>query len=465
MTFTSLTFFVFFALVFILYWLLKERERQNLFLLLVSYVFYFWFDLLFGLLLIASSAADFVLARGMAGRPERRKTFLWLSLALNLGGLVLLRHFGFFAGSLQVLLNFLGLNINPQILAPLGISFFTLKKLSYCIDVYKGTEKPADHFVDYALFVAFFPQIQAGPIDRARSLLAQIRRPRSWKADWFNTAWPLLVSGLFKKIVIASGIGFYVNRIFVLDQPGSILLVWAASLAYAVQILADFSAYTDLSRGFALLLGFETPENFKRPYASLTPTEFWNRWHITLSYWLRDYIFFPLRRILLRAGSSAAPLAAILPPLAAMLVSGLWHGAGWTFLLWGAMHGLWIVIYQLLGLGGAWQPQRLWTRAAAWLAVMAFLTASWAVFRAPSLGWLWEVLTRSPLIGSQDHLVITLITLSAAGFYSLLWNSHLLLEKFQERIPILQPLFYAAAVLLTIIYTNPGLNDFIYFRF
>jgi alginate O-acetyltransferase complex protein AlgI len=472
MTFTSLYFFLFFAIVCAVYWLLRTRRRQNLFLLLASYAFYFYFDLLFGLLLIASSAADYFLARGMVHQPERRKTYLWLSLALNLGGLALLRYFDFFSGSLAALLNSLGWQADPLLLglaAPLGISFFTLKKLSYSIDVYKGTFKPGDSFVDFGLYVAFFPQIQAGPIDRARNLLAQIGRERFWGTGWFDAAWPLLVSGLFKKLVIAAGVGSYVDRIFLLDKP-SLLMLAAGSLGYTLQILADFSAYTDLARSFSFLLGFDTPENFTQPYAALSPTEFWNRWHITFSTWLRDYIFFPLRRVLLRAGAGWAALASVLPPMAAMLASGLWHGTGWTFLLWGAMHGLWIVAYQLLGLGGAWQPRRLLGRAAAWLAMMAFLVPSWAVFRAPSLDWLWGVLRESSLressmLGGRAQGMVVLITLTAVWVYGLLWGIQPLLAKLWKRVPILEPLYYAAALVLAVIYANPGLQDFIYFRF
>lgn len=465
MTFTSLNFFLFFAIILAIYWLLKQRERQNLSLLLASYAFYFWFDLLFGILLFASSLADHLLALGMARRPQKRKAYLWLSLVLNVGGLALIRHFDFFSSSLSMLLGSLGVEVNAALLAPLGISFYTLKKLSYMIDVYKGTQQPAQRFADFALFVSFFPQIQAGPIDRARNLLVQIEQQRDWKPEWFHRAWPLVVAGLFKKIVVAAGVGVYVDRIFVLEKPGSIIMVLAGSLAYALQILADFSAYTDLSRGFALLLGFETPENFKRPYTSLTPTDFWNRWHITLSQWLRDYIFFPLRRGLLRSWKQASWLAAVLPPLIVMLVSGLWHGDGWNFVVWGAMHGVWIVAYQLMGLGGAWQPQHLWSRATAWLSVMAFLIASWTVFRAPTLDWLWQVLTQSPLTGSNEHVIASLITLSAAAFYGLLWNIQPLLEKVWQRIPLLEPLYYAAAIVMTVLYTSPVVRDFIYFRF
>lgn len=467
MTFTSLTFFLFFTIVCIVYWLLRTHRQQNLLLLLASYAFYFYFDLLYGLLLIASTSADFLLARAMARHSSRRKTCLWLSLGLNLGGLALLRYFDFFSESTAELLGALGIGADPLLLgllAPLGISFYTLKKLSYIIDVYKGTQQPTGNFVDFALYVAFFPQIQAGPIDRARNLLAQIGRERRWGADWFNAAWPLLVSGLFKKLVIAAGIGAYVDRIFLLERP-DLLLLAVGALGYTLQILADFSAYTDLARGFAFLLGFETPENFNQPYVAHSPTEFWNRWHITFSTWLRDYIFFPLRRRLLRAGGGWAALAAVLPPMAAMLASGLWHGAGWNFLLWGLMHGLWIVAYQLLGLGGAWQPKAWWRQAAARLAVMAFLVPSWAVFRAPTLDWLAGVLREAPRVGGRAEAVVGLGALTAVFFYGALWNLKPLLEKFWGRAPLLEPLFYAAGLAAALVFSHPGLQDFIYFRF
>ena len=463
--FTNLSFYLFFGIVLLIYWLLKKRARKNAFLLLASYAFYFYFDVVFGLLMLGLCAADFLLARGIAHWPEKRKRYLWISLILNVGGLVVMRHFGFFADSLNLILGNLGSQINASLLAPLGISFYTLKKLDYLINVYKGTQKPTSRFVDYALFVAFFPQIQAGPIDSARNLLKQISQPRAWNASFFHAAWPLLVSGFFKKLVIANGINGYVERIFLLDKPGSILMVLAGAAAYAVQILADFSAYTDLSRGLAFLLGFTTPENFNRPYASLTPTDFWNRWHITLSQWFRNHIFFPLRRGMLRAGGTAASLGTIIPPLVVMLISGLWHGDGWNFLVWGLLHGLWIVFYQLLGLGGAWRPRNFLHKSLAWLNVMAFLTVSWAVFRAPTLGWLWELLNDAPLLGTRDHLIAILITISAAGFYGLLWNLKTLAEKAWQRVPIFEPLYYGFAVVMTIIYANPGLQDFIYFRF
>ncbi len=219
------------------------------------------------------------------------------------------------------------------------------------IDVSKGTLQPRHSFIDFALYVSFFPQLVAGPIERPQKLLPQIESQRTWKAELFYNAWPLILMGLFKKLVIADSIGSITQRIFHVDEPTTLLAI-AGALGFTVQILADFSAYTDLSRGVAYLLGFQTSENFNSPYLSLTPTDFWNRWHMTLSFWLRDYIFFPTRRYLLgKQKRVPAWLIQSLPPMVTMLISGIWHGAGWTYLLWGGMYGLLIVVYQSIGMG------------------------------------------------------------------------------------------------------------------
>jgi len=251
--------------------------------------------------------------------------------------------------------------------------------------------------------------------------------------------------GFFKKLVIAEGIAYYVDRVYLLETP-SLMMLLVASMGFTLQILADFSAYTDLARGFALLLGFETPENFKKPYLALTPTEFWNRWHITFSEWLRDYIFFPVRRLFLRRkGKNSPTLSWVIPPLAAMLASGLWHGAGWTFILWGLLHGLWIVVYQALGMGGAWKPKNIFQRTAAWLAVFIFLIISWTVFRSPSLGWLAKALGNASFLGTQQDQVVSLIGLSAVAFYTLLLMLKSLATRLAQRTPLLESVYFAAA--------------------
>jgi D-alanyl-lipoteichoic acid acyltransferase DltB (MBOAT superfamily) len=466
MTFTEYDFLLFFLLVFSAYWLLKRRAWQNALLLVASYVFYAWVHPWYALLLGLSTLADYSLALGIDHNRARTKFYVGLSLALNLGVLAFFKYFNFFNDGLVNLLTSLGLRADPllaQILLPAGLSFYTLKKLAYLLDVSRGTLAPTSDLVGFALFVAFFPQITAGPMDRAQKLLPQIQTDRVWRADNFYQAWPLIVMGFFKKLVIANMLGVAVDRVFSLKQPTLLLLAMAA-LGYTIQIFADFSAYTDLSRGIARLFGFDTSQNFNAPYLALTPTDFWNRWHLTLSTWLRDYIFFPLRRALLRARLPTW-LTDALPPLVTMLVSGLWHGAGWNFVLWGGYFGVLIVIYQALGLGASWKPTHWWTRALAWLVMFSLLMFSFLIFRSPSVEWLATMFRTSPLVGSSDEAIAALISLSVILCYA----APLIVKYFMDL--KLRPdsnwqvLYYVAATVVTFVFVNAAQPDFIYFRF
>ncbi|HEX2994203.1 MAG TPA: hypothetical protein VHP14_05245, partial [Anaerolineales bacterium] len=281
MSFTSLTFWAFFTVIFATYWLIRERRWQNGLLLVASYIFYGWLTPWYALLLGLSTLADFVLARRMTTRSDKAKIYLALSLILNLGVLAFFKYYGFFNTQVAEALTSVGVSVDwlfIKIFLPAGLSFYTLKKLAYILDVSRGTLEPSEDIVSFALFVSFFPQIVAGPIDRYQKLIPQIQQTRTWQPDFFYSAWPLLVTGLFKKIVIANSIGSITERIFHLEQP-TLLLAIVGALGFTLEILADFSAYTDLSRGLAFVLGFETSENFNSPYLSLTPTDFWNRWH------------------------------------------------------------------------------------------------------------------------------------------------------------------------------------------
>src|SRR5687767_3880919 len=251
MNFTSLTFWLFFALVFLTYWLIRERRWQNALLLLASYIFYAWLSPWYAVLSGVSTLADFYLARRMKQDNNKAKTYLAVSLVLNLGVLASFKYYNFFNTQVAEGLTSVGLSVDwlfIKIFLPAGLSFYTLKKLAYMIDVSRGTLEPSDDFLSFALFVSFFPQIIAGPIDRYQKLIPQMQRTRIWRSDFFYSAWPLLVMGLFKKIVVADSIKPIVDRIFGLDQP-SMLLVIAGTLGFTLEILADFSAYTDLSRG------------------------------------------------------------------------------------------------------------------------------------------------------------------------------------------------------------------------
>ena len=467
MSFTSLDFVLFYLVLFILYWVRPERHWQNALLLGGSYLFYGWIHPWYAVLLGASTVADHFLARRMSSHPQNRPSALAFSLLLNLGVLAFFRYYNFFSPAVASALESAGLRVDPlllQIALPLGLSFYTLKKLGYVLDVSRGTLQPAHSLADFALYVSFFPQIAAGPIDRPQKLLPQIEAQRVWRLELFHGAWPLLVMGFFKKIVVADSISVIVGQIFSLRQPGG-LLVLAGSLAFTLQILADFSAYTDLARGTALLLGFETSENFRQPYLSLTPTDFWNRWHITLSTWLRDYIFFPVRRALLRSRVRLPePLMISIPPLVTMFASGLWHGAGWTFVVWGLYYGALIAVYQLLGIRGDWRPATGWGRGLAWLLMFTLIVLGWAVFRAPSLTWLGQAIFATAFVRSPQDAMVALIALSMTFFYALpLW-----IKWGLDRLPReswLQAAYFAAAALVTVIYLNSASPDFIYFQF
>jgi alginate O-acetyltransferase complex protein AlgI len=467
-SFTSIEFLFFFLIVFALYWIVRERRWQNGLLLVASYLFYGWIHPWYAVMLGASTLADYFLAQRMIARPEHRRGWLGLSLLINLGVLAFFKYYNFFSPALACAMETIGLPADPllvSILLPAGLSFYTLKKMAYMLDVSSGTLHPTHSLLDFALYVSFFPQIVAGPIDRPQRLLPQLEAPRLWKPDLFYSAWPLLVMGFFKKIVISDNIRVIVDQVFSLREPGGFLLI-AASLGFTLQILADFSAYTDLARGLALLLGIETSENFRLPYISLTPTDFWNRWHITLSTWLRDYIFFPTRRALMRARVRLPDwLAQAIPPLLTMFVSGLWHGAGWTFVVWGLYYGLLIAAYQFIGIRGDWKPKSAWGTGLAWLVMFGFIVFGWSIFRAPSLSWLAHALFQTPFIKGQPDFMVGLIALTMAFIYSLPLWAKLVMDRFSPKDSWLQAAYYALAVAATIVYLNSSSPDFIYFQF
>lgn len=464
MNFTSYEFLVFFLLILAAYWLLRKQAWQNVLLLTASYVFYAWAHPWYAVMLGLSTLGDYGIALAMQ-KSTRKNGWLAASLALNLLVLGFFKYYNFFIPQVAATFASLGLETDAwmvKILLPAGLSFFTLKKLGYVLDVWKGNLAPTSNLVSFGLFVSFFPQINAGPIDRAQTLLPQIDAPRIWKADNFYRAWPLLVMGFFKKFVIANGVGATVGRIFTIVEPTGELAL-AGVLGFGLQVLADFTAYTDISRGVALLLGFETSENFRAPFLSLTPTEFWNRWHLTLSFWMRDYIFFPLRRKLMRTRLPAW-LTDALPPLVTMLVSGLWHGAGWTFVAWGAWFGILIVAYQAVGIRGDFKPANPFKRFLAWLVMFIFLQFSWLLFAAPSLAWVGKVFT-NPFFGTIEEQSVALLTFTLTAVFSAPMILKHLLDRRVKSDSLVHSLFYAAATVVMIVYVNSASPDFVYFQF
>jgi alginate O-acetyltransferase complex protein AlgI len=347
MLFNSLTFVVFYVAVFALYWLLRARTPQNVLLLAASWVFYGAWSWKFLLLLIGSSVLDYIcgLLIERASSQQRRRLVLVISVAGNLLFLATFKYLGFFVAELAALLERMGFDASLPVLSivlPIGISFYTFQTIGYVVDVYRRKVPAARSFLDYALYVAFFPQLVAGPIERAGHLIPQFQKPRVWSTPAFESGLQLAFWGLFKKVVIADNLAPYIDAVY--SSPGDYAggALATATVFFAFQIYCDFSGYTDTARGVARMLGFELMRNFDFPYISRTPVEFWRRWHISLSQWFQDYLYYPLAMRYMRRGGFLRKYKA---HIVSMALIGIWHGANWTFLVFGIYWGVVIAIY------------------------------------------------------------------------------------------------------------------------
>ena len=342
MLFNSLDFFIFLPIVFTLFWIFgRNKPRiQNSILLIASYVFYGWWDYRFLSLIVFSTFVDYFVGKAIynTSNSKEKKRWLFLSLVFNLGLLGFFKYYDFFINSFVDTFTFAGVQIENvwtlKIILPVGISFYTFQTLSYSLDIYKGKLKPTNNLLAFATYVGFFPQLVAGPIERAFHLLPQIEKEKRFKYTQAVEGLKLMLWGLFKKVAIADSLAVMVDDIFVNygTQPSSTLLLGA--IFFGFQIYCDFSGYSDIAIGTSKLFGVELMSNFKFPYFSRDIAEFWRRWHISLSTWFRDYLYFPL------GGSRVSRPKAIRNIMVIFLVSGLWHGANWTFVIWGLYHAL-----------------------------------------------------------------------------------------------------------------------------
>jgi D-alanyl-lipoteichoic acid acyltransferase DltB (MBOAT superfamily) len=460
--FTSFTYIYFFLLVFTLYWSIRNRALQNALLLVASYIFYGWISPWFCILLATSTVVDYGCGLAMRKYHRHRRRFLLVSLCSNLGILAVFKYFNFFVENVASMLARLGLDADPvflQVALPVGISFYTFQTLSYSIDIYRGRLEPRKNFIDFATFVAFFPQLVAGPIERARSFLPQLEQQRNWSWQRFDAAWPLILRGFFKKLVVADNMAFYVDKVYMLDNPG-LLLLSVGTVAFSIQIYTDFSGYTDIARGTARLFGFELMRNFNNPYLAVTPSDFWRRWHISLSSWIRDYLFIPLGGS--RHRSRLVNFAVI---LLTMTLCGLWHGAAWNYVLWGVYHGILLAAYHAAGLGGKWRPASIAAAVPAWLAMTGFTLFGWFLFRSPSLGWALHALGNLSPGVSREVLATSLVIIVQMVFLTLplgmmLWYSRP--GKWQRAGQVAVSVLF---ILLIVVYHNEVGQDFIYFQF
>jgi D-alanyl-lipoteichoic acid acyltransferase DltB (MBOAT superfamily) len=474
MLFPTTDFAIFFALVFVGHWLLQPfPKRWKLFMIAASYVFYGWWDWRFVLLLAAVTVAAQAGAQAIAhSSSERsRRGVLAATLAVILGVLGWFKYYGFLALNLSNALHALGIH-SPvpllQVALPVGISFFTFMAISYVVDVYRRDLEPAT-WLDFAVYLSFFPHLVAGPIVRGGELLPQIRKRRDPRRVDYARAAYLVMSGLFKKVVISSFLATaIVDPVFGTPGQHTSLEILVAIYAYAIQIYADFSGYTDIAIGVALFLGFKFPENFNAPYSARSIQDFWRRWHMTLSRWLRDYLYIPL------GGSRGPRWKTYRNVMITMLLGGLWHGAAWTFVCWGGLHGAGLA-------AGRWKRERRLARgvpataedpmARLWQRVATFhlVCLGWLFFRADSIATAFGMLGRLFTAFGPAPLVTPLVLVVIAGMLAVQYLPHDVPARIQDAFSHLRPVAQGAILggaLFAITTLGPqGVAPFIYFRF
>jgi alginate O-acetyltransferase complex protein AlgI len=478
MLFDSPVYFLFLTVVVFTYWSL-QRRAQNLLLLGASYFFYGWWDWRFLLLMAASTTIDFLVARRLSPtRPTpSRRLLLIVSLALNFTFLGFFKYFDFFVGSAADALRALGLSSVSvpllQVVLPPGISFYTFQEVAYIVDVYKGKLEPADDFVDYALFISLFPHLIAGPIQRPSHLLPQVQRERRVDHQRIFDGLLLIASGLFRKCIIADNCALIANAAF--DGrlgPPSFFVVLLGVYAFAWQIYGDFSGYSDIARGSAQLMGFHFMVNFRQPYLATSLQDFWRRWHISLSTWLRDYLYIPL-------GGSAHGVRRTLGNLmATMLLGGLWHGANWTFVIWGAIHGGGLAL-ERLALGRSRIPGELILepgrsgRTGKWakrILIFHLVGVAWIFFRARSVSESGAFLRALPIVEWRPEYASALTLLVVFSLPLFLVDLALEHSGDEEYLFQAKPLWYRTALgaivlVLLAIFSSNNANAFIYFQF
>jgi len=476
MLFNSLTFFIFITVVFLLYLVLRHRG-QNRLLLAASYLFYGAWDWRFLGLLIFSSTMDylFALAIGRSASPRTRKGWVATSLVMNLGILAFFKYFNFFVDSFAMLLESMGFHASMpvlRIILPVGISFYSFQSLSYTLDVYRGVLPPTRRWSDFALYVAFFPQLVAGPIERATNLLPQIQQPRTVSDYGISHGAFLILWGLFQKAVIADNICRVADAAFT-HPSGQALTVLLGVYAFALQIYCDFAGYSNIARGVAMMLGFRLMLNFRNPYLTTNPSAFWQQWHISLSTWLRDYLYIPL------GGSRGSTLMTQRNLMLTMLLGGLWHGAAWTFVAWGFFHGLLLIVHRWWS--GIQKPvarirQGLRGRAVQFLKILFFfhlICLSWLLFRADSIAdaghMLHTLLTGWGQMPRETALYTTLVSLAFYGLPVLamdLWQHRSGDPLVALKAPrLVRALIYLALFYGIVVFGETHAQSFIYFQF
>ncbi|MCB9883195.1 MAG: MBOAT family protein [Planctomycetes bacterium] len=470
MLFNSFQFWIFFAVVIALYRWLPFRG-QNRMLLVASYVFYGAWDWRFLSLIWFSTVVDYWASLRIQGESSavRRRRYLVLSITVNLGLLGVFKYFDFFSRELSALLMRCGVEASLPLLhviLPVGISFYTFQTMSYTIDVYRGETQPTQSFLDFALYVCFFPQLVAGPIERSSRLLPQITQPRTVSSEDVRAGLYLVMLGMFKKVCVADNVAFVVNGVFAApthEISGMDCLIGV--YAFAIQIYCDFSGYSSIARGISRWMGFDLMVNFDMPYVARTPSEFWRRWHISLSTWLRDYLYIPL------GGNRGGRLLTIRNLMLTMLLGGLWHGAGWTFLAWGFFHGTILGIYRPFEKRLAAFTRTRGMALLQWFVMFHLVCFSWLLFRAESMEQVFAMAGRMlTSFHPSEFTGFGFVFLLVYGGPLLAFEAWLALRK-RDALFLTRThwgwrsVAYALMALMILVFQPTVNSDFIYFQF
>ena len=470
MLFNSWIFLAFFAATFAAY-LVTSRKLvlQNLVLLIASYVFYGWWNWKFLGLIVLSTAIDYVAGLKIATEQDdtKRKRWVAVSCVSNLGILAAFKYFDFFLGSLGDALAMAGLEAampSLEWVLPVGISFYTFQSMSYSIDVYRGETEASRNPLDFAVYVAFFPQLVAGPIERSSRFLPQVRQKRTITTAGLEAGLFLVLWGLFKKVVVADNAAVIANAVFDDAASHQGMELWLGALAFTLQIYGDFSGYSDIARGLAKSMGFELMVNFKLPYFATSPSDFWRRWHVSLSSWLRDYLYIPL------GGNRGGSVGTYRNLFLTMLLGGLWHGAAWHFVLWGAYHGTLLILYRLAGSvrGHLLPRKKLWADLLRMSVMFPLTVGGWVLFRVQTMADLSAFLDGA-FTSTEAEVGLTAVVLAA------LWTPVLLMQLAQSisddllvalRLPVLlRGVLYGLFIASCVAFATGESIEFIYFQF
>ncbi len=468
MLFNSLIFVLFGVVFFLVSGLIGSKVKGRLiWLTAASFFFYGWWDWRFLFLIIFSGLVDFFAARAMFKKPENKKLFLILSILANIGSLSLFKYSGFFAENLDILFGLEGSKFSiashiPDffLITPIGISFYTFQSMSYTFDVYRKKISPAKNVLHFFAYLSMFPQLVAGPIVRAKSMLPQLLEVNHVSRDERWNGLQFVIKGYFKKMVIADNLAPLVVAAFGAPEinPSS-MYWWGTIIAFALQIYCDFSGYTDIAIGLGKWMGYQLPQNFSHPYISTSLREFWSRWHISLSTWFRDYLYIPL------GGSRKGKIRTHLNLWITMVISAFWHGAAWTFIMWGVVHAFFSSVEKIT----RWTDKmtsNLILKFVAWGIVTVQILVSWVFFRANSISQAWKIIQTMFAFKGESYLGWGLNG-SVFILIMILWEISFVLnmgQKVRKKYPFADMVFYALLIVIIVFFRGPG-SEFIYFQF